>query len=115
MVANKTLLARTLTVYCRELNRDPGSNYSDRYTFKAYEFIDNGLIMVEGETTNDWFFEDADQIEPNGTAIVTSIEVDENPPVEFTPKRLLESIQGSISEFGIESVPAKHAELWRKA
>ena len=106
MLISQVLQAKTLIVNCRELN-DPYE-----FNFKAYEFS-NGLILVESNTTNDWFFANRDLIEPCGTAVVTSIE-DGGTEMEFTTESLLKSIQGAISEFGVNSVPAKHADLWRK-
>ena len=107
MKNNSTLTAKVLRVNAKELNGD------SEYSFNVYEFS-NGLILVYRETTNDWFFENRDAVEPYGTAVVTSIE-ETDETEEFTPKSLLKSVQGSISEFGVDSVPAKHCELWRKS
>lgn len=108
MKSNTTLKARVLKVDCRELNeRDTA------YSFNVYEFS-NGLILVPGDTTNDCFFDSRDRIEACGTAVVDDIE-DLGEETEFSIEELLRSIQGSIQEFGVDSVPQKHHELWRKS
>lgn len=107
MKSNSTLSAKILQVTAKELNED------SQYSFDVYEFS-NGLILVFGETTNDWFFEDREAIEPCGTAVIASIE-ETDQIKEFTAESLFKSVQGSMGEFGIDSVPAKHCELWRKS
>lgn len=100
------LNAKVLIVTVKELNKD------SNYTFRVLEF-ENGLIAVEGHTTNDRYFEDRSCIEPNGNDIVTNIE-DTGKIVHWRSSALLASIQGSIKEFGIDSVPKKHLQLWKK-
>ena len=97
--------AKKLYVTAEELN------HPSQYTFDAFEF-ENGLILVPGDTTSDWFFEDRDSIEGGGSAAV--IEIEEGEEVLWSPGELLASVQGSIREWGVDSVPAKHAELWRR-
>lgn len=104
MKVNQVIQAKVLLVTAKELNDDY------QYNFKVYEFS-NGLILVPGSTTNDWCFADRNEIEPCGTAVVTSIEETEEVE-EWSSSDLLRSIQGSISEFGVDAVPSKHRELW---
>jgi len=111
MKNDKTLKTKILEVRAINLNRINEPNPEKyEYTFEVEEF-ENGLIRVIGETTNDWFFEDADSIEACGNDIVLSIE--EIGESNLKASSLLSSIQGSIKEFGINSVPVKHLELWR--
>lgn len=106
MTANKTLTTKVLEVTVYGLNAE-----YEEATFEVFEF-ENGLIAVLGETTNDWFFENRDCIEGCGNDIVK--EVKETGRTEtWTAKELLSSVQGSISEFGVDAVPAKHLELWK--
>ena len=62
MKNDKQLNAKVLIVTAKELNTDSKDRH---YTFRVLEF-ENGLILVEGHTTNDWYFEDRSCIEPNG-------------------------------------------------
>jgi len=80
--------------------------------FEVYEFS-NGLILVPGSQTNGWFFDDRDSIEANGSDLVVGIK-EEDACVQFERDELLAFIQGSMFEFGVNAVPPKHAELWRK-
>ena len=107
MLATKTLTAKILTVHTAKLNDDNAAAGE----FKVYEF-DNGLILVPSASTNDWFFEDSDSIEACGNDVVTEIE-DTGTTVTWTARELLESIQSSMKEFGIDSVPSKHVDLWK--
>ena len=64
----KLLTAKKLEVITEPLNVFPDEpDFQSR--FYCYEF-ENGLILVEGETTNDWFFSDRNSIEACGTDIV---------------------------------------------
>lgn len=111
MTANKTLTAKILIVCCKNPDRAKAiCGYDLSYTFQAYEFS-NGLIMIPEEITNDWFFEDRDSIEACGKDLVTSVEETDS-SIALSTKSLLESIQGSMRQFGKNSVPPKHAELW---
>lgn len=107
---SQNLEANILLVTARSY--DQSHNNGKKYTFEVYEF-GNGLILVPGETTNDWFFESSSNIQANGTDEIVSVERTGRTS-EWTPKELLQSIQGSIREFGVSSVPEIHAELWRK-
>ena len=83
------------------------TEYTDKetsYDFSAYQFS-NGLIMVIGEDTNDWFFEDRESIEANGLAQVTNVEVEAESTIDRSPKDLRKAIRASLKEFG--SVPPK--------
>lgn len=111
MKNNKILTCKILrvTAICPSFLNDPDSEFY-QYSFIVKEF-ENGLILVPGDTTNDWFFENRSLIQANGGDILVSIEdIGEE---ELSTASLLESIQGSIKEFGINSVPVKHLELWR--
>ena len=109
MTTSKQLTAKVLEVACEELVQ--GESSSPRYTFKAIEFW-NGLILVQSDTTNDWFFGSRDEIDACGNAQVTGV-VETGETEEWTSEEVLRSIQGSIREFGEDSVPTKHHELWR--
>jgi hypothetical protein len=109
MASNKVLTAQVLTVTATPLNEEIEEN--GEYTFTVHEFS-NGLILVPGDTTNDWFFGSRDEIEPCGTDRVIAVE-DSGKRKVWTAAELLGSIQGSIREFGVDSVPAKHLQLWK--
>lgn len=109
---NQTLQAKVLTVNTVELNLHEMDGTSGESCFNVYEFP-NGLVLVEGYNTNDWFFENRDAIEACGTAVVSSIE-ETGRTEDFTAESLLKSVQGSIKEFGVDAVPSKHRELWGK-
>lgn len=112
MTIAKMLKAKVLTVNCRDDSDTPIGENSQHYSFEVLEF-ENGLILVPGDTTNDWFFEDREKIQASGLAYVTSVK-EKNEMVEISAKALRESIQGSIREFGEKSVPIKHLQLWKK-
>lgn len=95
--------AKVIEVSVQELSRGDDSIFD--YTFIAYEFP-NGVVMVPGETTNDWFFEDRDSIEPNGNGVVTGVS-ESGRTVPFSAGELEHSIQCSISEFGEDAGTAK--------
>jgi hypothetical protein len=100
--------AKVLEVEVEELNL--GDNSQSEYTFNAYEFTNNGVVMVLGSTTNDYFFIDCDSIEANGNGVVIAVnETDRT--VEFTVEQLAESIEGSVGEFGEDEATAKALEL----
>lgn len=102
-----------LTVKILEVEATRSNLYGETgntYTFKAYEFS-NGLILVPGETTNDWFFEDKESIEACGCDIIGSVE-EIGETVNWTFEELLEAVRGSIEEFGSDSVPQKYLELF---
>lgn len=82
---------------------------SEPYSFTAYEFK-NGLIAVLGETTNDWYFENRDKIEACGCDIVTGV-TETGEIIEWSEETLIESIKGSIMEFGEDSVPLIYKEI----
>lgn len=100
--------AQVLTVFTRELNEE-GSGSS----FEVYEF-ENGLILVPGESTNDWFFANRESIQASGNDVVDSVE-ESGRFVEFTPSELKTAVERSQAEFGIDSVPSNYLELlWQK-
>lgn len=104
----KHLTAKVLAVQVKELG--DGKN-SEPYVFEALEFA-NGLILVEGESTNDWFFDSRSDIKPCGNAQVVDVQ-EVGRTEQWTSQELLKSVQGSIWEFGEASVPSKHFELWK--
>ena len=111
MKTNKQLTAKVLEVKTIEsgIIADPTRC---KGSFNVLEF-ENGLILVPGESTNDWFFDDRDSIDACGGDIVTSVE-ETGETEEWTSEQLLRAIQESVKEFGVDSVPQKHLELWRK-
>lgn len=100
----KQFTVKVLEVTAQELD-EKGS----QYTFEALE-LENGVILIPGESTNDWFFENRDSIEPSGTATTVSVE-DSGETRIWTVKELKTSIEGSISEFGEDEATAKALEL----
>ena len=86
------------------------TEYDDKetsYDFPVYQFS-NGLIMVIGEDTNDWFFEDRGSIEangPHGLAQVTNVEIEAESTIDWSLKDLRKAIRASLGEFG--SIPPK--------
>jgi hypothetical protein len=95
----KTLIAKKLIVTAQEIG-DCNPKYST-YQFPVWEFS-NGAILVPGETTNDWFFDGRNEIEPNGTAIVAEIE-ETDETNEFDVEDLKTTIKSSESEFECEA------------
>lgn len=74
------------------------SDEDTEYTFKAYEFT-NGVILIPGESTSDWFFDSREDYQPNGTdSIVRINETDDSK--QFSVEELTEIIRQSESEFG---------------
>lgn len=78
------------------------------YTFKAYEF-DNGVILIPGETSCDWFFDSREEYQPNGTDSLVGV-TDTDDTKEFSIEELKEAIRGSESEFSYK-VGSKVLEL----
>ena len=82
------------------------TEYTDKetsYDFPAYQFS-NGLIMVIGEDTNDWFFEDRESIQANGYDSIIDVTVTDSVS-NWNLKDLRKTIKASLKEFG--SIPAK--------
>lgn len=98
-----TLTAKKLIVNTYELNSE------NTGSFEVYKF-ENGLILVPGENTNDWYFEDCDSVVGCGNDCVESIEETESVS-EWTVDELKKSIEGSVREFGEDSIPQKAYEL----
>lgn len=95
------ITAKQLVVTARELNvNEPGE--CDSYTFYCWE-LPNGMVWIQSETTNDWFFDSRDEIEPNGLASTESVE-ETGETKEFLLKDLESGIHGSIREYGEDSV-----------
>jgi hypothetical protein len=86
-----------------------GEPINDSYQFKVYEFS-NGVIMVPGETTYDWFFVDRKNIQANGMDEVGDIE-DTGKTVNFSDSQLTESIENSQGCWGSDDATAKALEL----
>ncbi|MGL5059909.1 MAG: hypothetical protein ACRC62_07990 [Microcoleus sp.] len=104
----KTLIAKKLTVSVKSPEGESGQD------FEVLEF-ENGLILVAGCNTNDWYFEDRDSIEPCGLDIVSAVGETEETE-EWTQKELQQSYMGSLREFGGDPAHVKIlALLSRKA
>jgi len=97
------LMAKVLIVHTSDLNDGNTSSFS------VLQFH-NGLVAVPSDTTHDWYFESADDIEPCGTDVVDSIE-ETGETVFWTKAELRRSVGGSISEFGVDSAPSNWKEL----
>lgn len=67
------------------------------YTFKAFEF-ENGVVLIPGDTSCDWFFDSREKYQPNGLDKVVEI-TDTDDTKEFSIDELKEIIKGSESEF----------------
>ena len=107
MKTDKDLVAKKLIVTAV----DDSCPKTASYKFPVWEF-ENGLILVPSLSTNDYFFEDRESIEACGLAFVDSIEETEITD-NWKSSYLLLTIQRSMREFGIDSVPQKHLELWK--
>lgn len=69
-----------------------------QYSFPVWE-LDGGAILVPSESTHDYFFRSRDDIEPNGTGFVSSIEETGETTV-FSQETLKEILDDCIQEFG---------------
>ena len=87
--------AKKLEITAQELNHP-----DQQYTFVAYEF-ENGLILVPGDSTPDWFFNNRDEIQPSGNAVVDSI-AEAGVEVTFTTEELQESLEAYVKEYDVE-------------
>jgi len=101
----KTMVATKLIVTATE--KDSGLLEEFTYEFPVYEFED-GLILVIGEDTHDWFFEDRESIEANGCAQVIDV-AESSETIDWSLEDLQEAIEGSLSEFW--KVPKKALDL----
>lgn len=109
MKTDRMLTAKVLQVEVEPLNQEPTKK--GNYTFKALQF-ENGLILVPGVTTHDWFFENVESIQACGTDRITDVK--ETGDIDkWTSSTLLSAIQDSVKEFGVDSIPRKHFELWK--
>jgi hypothetical protein len=106
--AAQKFTAKILKVTAKDLDVVGDPSAPKPYTFNVYEF-QNGLIMVKGESTNDWFFSSREEIEPNGMAEVLSVEETGETSI-FPIDSLIKSMRGSIREFGCE-IPAEFLAL----
>lgn len=70
-----------------------------------YEFeclmLPNGAIVVYGDTTNDWYFENKNRIQANGDALVVEI-VETDDFYDLEPLFVAKSLRGSTLEFGYD-------------
>ncbi len=115
MVASKVLIAKVLEVTAED------KEYGVYHSYTVLEF-ENGLIAADSDSPGDWYFPSRREIEPYGcTPPGMTIEnvgvksvIDTGRICEMTAKELLASIQEAIKLWGIDSVPAKHRELWAK-
>lgn len=113
----ESVFATVLEVTCEELNAR--KERTDSYIITAYEFS-NGLILVPQSDCADTFFEGRDSIEANEYDVVDTVQTAFNADssmarVELTGRHLLEAVQASIKSYGVDSVPAKHVNLWKKS
>ena len=93
----KALQAKVLLAHFEPLNKShPDDDRANSY--RVLEF-GNGLILVEGETTNDWFFEDSSEIEGCGDDCFTHT-TDAEESITYSALELSRSYGGSVGEFG---------------
>ena len=99
----------TLTTFAAKKLIVTAQDNGNTYQFPVWEF-ENGAVLVPSSTTNDWFFNAREDIEPNGTAVVIAT-FDTEETQEFTKAELKESIEGSEREFGFGYDAGKIKEL----
>ena len=90
----KTLTAKILTAYFVQ-TYDPVTD--DIIDYPVWEF-ENGLILVPGESTADWFFRSSDEIEGCGGDLYQRVE-DTGETIDFTAKELAQAWGSSLAEF----------------
>ena len=78
--------------------------------FEVWEFS-NGAILVPGESTNDYFFNNLEEITPNGNDVVINIQSTEE-TADWSNNEIFESIKGSYREFGTLEGVDKIIELF---
>ena len=94
MIVATALKAKVLDAHFYALNDE-----ETKCTYPVYQF-ENGLIMVPGESTADWFFSSASTIEGCGDDQLDRVE-DTGNSVEFTPSELSNAWGNSVSCFEI--------------
>lgn len=99
------LTVKTLEVTAQEEN----GTESNQYKFLAYEFP-NGLIQCNSDYSNDWYFCNREEIQPNGMAYIVEVkELDKT--CEWELLDLAKSLAGSSNEFSYDDSIKKGWEL----
>lgn len=98
---SKLLKARKIVFTAIEQN-------GSQYTFDGVEY-ENGVVQIPAENTNDSFYVNSEAVEANGNAQVTTYKRGEF--VEVERDYLIEAIDGSAAEFGVDAVPAEALDL----
>ena len=94
------------------------TDYNKQYSADSYEFpvelevshsfpvyeLENGLIIVVSNDTNDWYYESREEIDANGNDFISDV-TETDSIREWDLEDLRESIEASLKEFG--SVPKK--------
>ena len=96
-----TLIAKKIIVHTVEINDHDPTEEPSNSSFEAWEFP-NGVILVEGLDTSDWFFRNRGEIQACGNAIVVETEETEE-TANWTKQELVKSVSGSIREFSLLS------------
>lgn len=110
----KILTAKVLLAHFKIFNPeryDDGTITKESNDYQVLEF-ENGLILVEGETTPDWFFPGREEIEGNGDDIFMGAE-ETGETVDWEAIELVKSFGDSIAYFGDESCKDLVKELAR--
>jgi hypothetical protein len=103
-VSSKVLIA-IITVYDVESDET-----KEHHRYKIYEFP-NGVILVPGETTNDWYFDSREEYNPGGSSDDFDWYFEETEETEdWSVECLNHSILGYESEFCV-SASSKVKEL----
>ncbi len=100
-----TLTAKKLIVHAEELNHPEGS----QYTFAALEFS-NGLVLIPSTSDMDWFFSCPEDIQANGSAVVTEVE-DTGETEDWDSAILIELAQESANYYDNDDHMAAAKEL----
>jgi hypothetical protein len=91
------ILAKKIEVFTIDGNFHPDNK---EISFIAYKFS-NGLILVPGDTTSDWFFPNEESIQACGNDVLVRVE-DLGINFEWEKEELLLSFLNSVEEFGEE-------------
>ena len=83
-------------------NVDPDMN-PHTYTFNVYVFP-SGEALVPGNTDADAWYSSLDEVQPNGTDILTDSEETEE-VTSFTLEEIKESVRSSKENYGKEAIP----------
>jgi hypothetical protein len=102
-VSSKVLIA-IITVYDVESDET-----KEHHRYKIYEFP-NGVILVPGETTNDWYFDSREEYNPGGSSDFDWYFEETEETEDWSVECLNYSILGYESEFCV-SASSKVKEL----